>query len=199
MAYVVRVSPHRKCSFGRPKLPWLLYTDASDIPNREPRFVIGGVLVQQDPVFSIEYFSTPVPDAVVAKWLPKQTFMGQLEVLAAPVALATWRTPLTSSQVIHFIDNDAAAAALVRGYSPKSDSTVMVGEYWTIAAACAIDTYVDRVESKSNLSDGPSRLDLRDMEELNARPVQAVFPNSSSEVFKIFSGEDAAYPLVQSR
>ena len=64
-------------------------TDASDVPERDPRFGIGGVLIQQEPSFSIEFFSSEVASTTVAQWIPKSTYMGQLEVLAAPVALST--------------------------------------------------------------------------------------------------------------
>lgn len=86
--------------------------------------------------------------------------MGQLELLAAPAALSTWEDMLQGRQVIHFVDNDSAAANLVRGYSPKQDSYQLVGEYWTLAARAGTDLYIDRVESKSNLADGPNRLEF---------------------------------------
>lgn len=53
---------------------------------------------------------------------PKESYMGQLELLAAPAALSTWAAELTAKQVIHFVDNDSAAANLVRGYSPDGPS-----------------------------------------------------------------------------
>eukprot|EP00435_Cladocopium_sp_Y103_P013062 s2693_g3.t1 len=171
MMHIVNVAPHRVCSFGPTRPPCVLYTDASDVPHREPRFGIGGVLVQQVPTFSIQFFSSAVPQAVVDQWIPKATFMGQLEVLAAPVAIQTWAPTLAGQQIIHFIDSDAAAASLVKGYSPKSDSTAMVGEYWSLAAQSAIDIYIDRVESKSNLADGPSRFELDLMDRLSALQV----------------------------
>ena len=95
--------------------------------------------------------------------------MGQLELLACPVALATWPDLLKSSAVIHFVDNDSAAAGLVRGFSPKRDSCTIIGDYWLLAATHEIDVYIDRVESKSNISDGPSRLEFTMLERLKGR------------------------------
>ncbi len=64
---------------------------------------------------------------------------------------------LADQPLIHFIDNDSALAALVKGYSPKRDSSRVVGDYWLLAAKFKIFVYIDRVESKSNVADGPAR------------------------------------------
>ena len=176
MDHVVQTAPHRSCSLGSFPPPFILYTDASDVPNRDPRYGVGGVLIQQHPAFRMSYFSAAVPISLVQTWIPKQTQMGQLEVLAAPCALHTWGSQLKGQQVIHFIDNNAAASCLVKGYNPKTDSTPLIGDYWTTAAHHGIDIYIDRVESKSNLSDGPSRFILTDMESFHALPVPVVFP-----------------------
>lgn len=113
--------------------------------------------------------------------------MGQLELLACPVALHTWTELLDSKQVIHFVDNDSAAAGLVKGYSPQIDSTALIGEYWAQASYSKIDIYIDRVESKSNLADGPSRLLFQEMESLRAhRWSPAILNFSVSQIFPLF-------------
>ena len=181
-----RVAPHRTCRMGAHQLPAVLYTDASDVPHRDPRFGIGGVLIIQSPRFRIEYFSFAVPQHLVDLWIPKSTYMGQLELLACPAALRTWSHKLENTQLIHFVDNDSAAAGLVRGYSPRTDSSPLIGDYWLTAAAHGIDVYIDRVESKSNLSDGPSRFDLTDMITLKAVPVQCHSPATYVSPFLLF-------------
>ncbi len=94
--------------------------------------------------------------------------MGQLEIFAGPVALDTWGPLLQDTQVIHFVDNDSATSCLVKGYSPKEDSCKLVGDYWLRAAARRMNVYIDRVESKSNIADGPSRWDFKLPEQLGA-------------------------------
>merc|ERR1711951_278306 len=86
--------------------------------------------------------------------------MGQLEIFAGPVALDTWSDSLAEQDVIHFVDNDSAVSCLVKGYSPQVDLVALVGDYWLRCAALSLGTYVDRVESKSNIADGPSRADF---------------------------------------
>lgn len=141
-------------------------------------FIIGGVLVDQrssNP--PISHFHWTVPQSMVDRWIPKQTYMGQLELLARPIALSTWANSLTNSKCIHFVDNDAASASLVKGYSPKSDSCEIAGAYWIQAALTSSDIYIDRVESKSNLSDGPSRLDFAILASLGSIPVSPIIPD----------------------
>ena len=53
-----------------------------------------------------------------------------------------------------FIDNGGAASNLVKGYSNKLDSAAIVGHFWLEASKSHAFIYVDRVESKPNLSDG---------------------------------------------
>lgn len=69
----------------------------------------------------------------------------------------TWADWFTGQRVLHFVDNDSTSACLVRGHSPKADSCELVGFYWLSAARHRVASYVDRVESKSTLADGPSR------------------------------------------
>ena len=172
MSEFVQICKLREIKLSTPLAPLLLYTDASDVPERDPRFIIGGVLVDQrssNP--TISHFHWTVPESMVERWIPKQTFMGQLELLAGPVALSTWADSLTDSKCIHFVDNDAASASLVKGYSPKSDSCEIAGAY------SSSDIYIDRVESKSNLSDGPSRLDFSILTSLGSISVSPIIPH----------------------
>eukprot|EP00435_Cladocopium_sp_Y103_P020951 s4039_g5.t1 len=119
MELFVTSAPHRQLKLDHDLPPLILYTDASDVPGRlQGRWVVGAVLVDPNPM-TIYYTSWIVPPSVVSSFLPKETYMGQLEILAAPIALNTWPNILRDRQVLLFIDNDAAAACLVRGYSPR--------------------------------------------------------------------------------
>lgn len=177
MQEFLRVCPPREIKLHTPLPPFVLYSDASDVPEREPRFGVGGVLIDQrfhTPI--LQHFSWAVPSSVVSRWLPKKAYMGQLELLAGPVSLFTWQSTLANAKLIHFVDNDAASANLIKGYSPKSDSSELVGVYWLAAAAQKLSIYIDRVESKSNLSDGPSRFDFELLNRLGSQQVAPGIP-----------------------
>ena len=177
MKIFIKDAPSRTLKLDNEDPPIILYTDASDVPERGlNRWVVGGVLY--DPLSSphLEFFSWVVPAPVVHNWIPKTSYMGQLEILACPVAISTWHSRLSQRRVLLFVDNDSAASNLVRGYSPKTDSSALVGQFWLLAAQAKTEVYIDRVESKSNLSDGPSRLDLELVHHLGALEVS---PNSN--------------------
>lgn len=100
--------------------------------------------------------------------------MGQLEILAGPLAISTWHNLIHRRQLIHFVDNDSAASCLVKGYSQKTDSSALVGTYWLAVSDCQAEPYIDRVESKSNLADGPSRLAFQEVLDLGSKFVSPI-------------------------
>ena len=152
-------SPSRKLMLNDSSPPMIIYTDASDVPERQPdRWVVGAVLVNVVEDYSLQHTYWVVPQEIIDKWIPKQSYMGQLETLACPLALYTWSSKLRRKRVLLFVDNDSAASCLVRGYSPKQDSCSLVGQFWLAASETETEIYIDRVESKSNIADGPSRL-----------------------------------------
>ena len=115
-----------------------MYTDASDVPDRPDRFVVGACLF--DPTSGQTYYSSaPVPPTTVERWLPKQSYMGQLELLAAPFGLETWHSVIQNRPILLFIDNDSAASNLVKGYSPKLDSCAIVGHFWHVGSQVSND------------------------------------------------------------
>ena len=58
---------------------------------------------------------------------------------------------------IHFIDNTAAEASLIRGTSSVEGGDRIVGLTWTMIQKQRLWAYFDRVESKANPVDGLSR------------------------------------------
>ena len=170
-------APPREVRLRAPLPHFLLYTDASDVPERAQRFGVGAVLIDQRVRPQLYHFAQEVDPSTVARWLPKKTYMGQLEIYAGPIALHTWRSMLAGSHLLHFVDNDSASACLVKGYSPRSDSCELVGIYWLTASRNRIASYIDSVESKSNLSDGPSRFDSVLLERLGSEPAIPAVPD----------------------
>ena len=188
MHLFTNTAPCRELPLDHQLPPLILYTDASDVPGRpEGRWIVGAVLIDPHTML-ISYTSWIVPPSIIHSFLPKETYMGQLEILACPIALNTWPDVLRDRQVLLFIDNDAAAACLVRGYSPRQDSCALVGDFWLAASASKLSVYIDRVESKSNLADGPSRLNFEFMHQIQA---SWTAPNSISCFDKSFSWFEA--------
>jgi hypothetical protein len=167
MKAFMATAPPRKLPLNLAQLGQsVLYTDASDVPGRAAgRYMIGGVLFSPR-LAAPEFFFAAVPEEVVAQWLPKKTQIGQLELFAGPVALDTWAECLHHTCLFHWIDNDSATASIIKGYSARPDSVKIVGDYWLRAARQELFIYADRVPSKSNIADGPSRFDFAEVSRL---------------------------------
>ena len=85
-----------------------------------------------------------------------------MELFAGPVALDTFQEFLHEQPLLHFIDNNGALGALVKGYSNSTDTIRLVADYWLRMGKLCSFAYLDRVESSSNIADDPSRLNLHD-------------------------------------
>jgi len=157
----------------------IIYTDASDVPNRRPRQVLGAVIYE--PLSDRLYYSwAELPPVVMEQWAVRESYMGQLELLATLFGLKLLPHIVQNRQILLFIDNDSAASNLVRGYSKISDSSAIVGEFWLTAAKLNTDIYCDRVSSKSNLADPPSRLESKLLNDMGANWTEPVFDRLGS-------------------
>ena len=148
--------------------PTILYTDGSEQGDNR---VICGVLFSPK-IQAPQFFSHVLTAAAVARWCPKQTMINQVEASAGIVALDTWADLLRDSDVIHFIDSNTSLNGLVNGWSRKSDTCHLVGLYWKRAALLKAFMWIDRVESESNIADGPTKNRYDSLDKLDAVEVQ---------------------------
>ena len=65
---------------------------------------------------------------------------------------------------IFFIDNEAAGAALVRGTSEDETARALVGCFWRVCIENNVTPWIERVCSKNNPADEPSRGPVDDSE-----------------------------------
>ena len=103
-----------------------------------------------------------IPEELAASWLDhgrKKQLIGQAELLPAISAKAHWKKMLEGRKVIHFVDNESAREALVKGRSPSAASNLLLEEFWALEAELGSMTWFERVPSPSNCSDAPSRLE----------------------------------------
>jgi len=169
--------PRQMPIFGTQRPPVILYTDGSSDNNRKPAHYIGAVLSVPGRA-KLLYTHAPVPDNLVQRWLPKKNYIMLVELFAGPVALDTFAQFLIEQPLIHWVDNNAALGALVKGYSNATDTIRLVADYWLRLGKLRAYNYVDRVESASNLADDPSRLNEKNiMQQLGAEYIP---PNISS-------------------
>ena len=135
---------------------YVLMTDAAFDPVKGAG--LGAVLVSPAGSvacwFGIQLSMTNVSPLMVEG---RQTVIGELETLAAAVALMLWGRDISSSKLLIFIDNEGARFSLIKGYSKAASITHICA-----LASNAIDSYCimpwySRVPSLSNLADLPSR------------------------------------------
>ena len=122
-----------------------------------------------------------VPDAVRRRWESRRhtastadlrhssreyTDIYEIEALGPLLVLHNFEDLLQGAFWMHYIDNAAALAGMIRGSSSVSSGDEIIGETWSRIHKLDVLAWFDRVESKSNPVDGLSRGDLRGMWEL---------------------------------
>ena len=143
--------------------PILIFTDGAC----EDITTVGGVLFE--PGRRSEFFSSLVPESVVASWksrLDQEQVIGQAELYPVILAKKTWKERLHGRSVIFFLDNEAARLGLVKAYSPVLASLKLISESVQLDVAIACRPWYARVPTVANISDGPSRLDPSEVKRL---------------------------------
>ena len=84
-------------------------------------------------------------------------YIGQLELMYAVAPYTSRPSLFRGRQVIHFIDNTSACAALVKGYSRAIDSGLIVNAFHAINLGLRADVFFEYVRSAANPADLPSR------------------------------------------
>ena len=144
----------------------VLYCDASEEDEGRVRRV--GAVLDSPRAGRLLWTAVDVPQATVDALITKKKHITQIEAIADVIALDTWAPLLARAPVIVFCDNDAASAALINGYSRKDDLCRIAGDFWLRAATLEAAVWIDRVESGSNIADGPSRNDSSVLDTLGA-------------------------------
>ena len=86
-----------------------------------------------------------VPQKVKAQWLDRKTQIVPAEMLAPIIALSTFESRLVGCDVLLFVDSEAVEAALVKGYSSKSDLYDLIEIFWDLVFKLRIRVFIDRV------------------------------------------------------
>ena len=130
----------------------MLYTDAEGTGS------LGAAA--ELPCGRVVYLRGRVPRKVKQMLSQRKTNIVAFELLAALVPFVAMRNTIVGHRVIHFIDNLAALACVVRGFSKKEDLAALAGRLWFDAALLMLEYRAEYVPSHMNLADGPSRDDV---------------------------------------
>mgnify|MGYP001819786562 CR=1 FL=1 len=144
--------------------PVLLFTDGAC--EESGRKVTHGALLVDTTTSRYEYFGDDVPMEWADSWRQggKRQLVGQAEIFPLLVAKVTWPDVFKGRRVIWFADNESARIAVVRGFSPSLQSSVILRKNAEADVKLGCCVWASRVPTKSNPSDAASRLDFRPYE-----------------------------------
>ena len=144
---------------------FFVFTDGACEGESQRVGSVGGVLV--DPSgHCIQHFSSKVPGRFMNVASDNPIYV--LELLPLFIAAIMWGPILTSSHVVFFLDNDAARAVLCKGYGGTELAQKIVQDIMCEECQLELKPWYTRVPSHSNISDGPSRLDCTEVEQLGS-------------------------------
>ncbi len=155
---VDRVGPRSVPIFGDPDPPVVLYTDASFEPGQPIR--LGWVVFK--PGWQPRGWSCVVPEQQVALWKQRRTQIFPAEVFAVALALVVAEPYFLDSDVLVFIDNEAAVASLVKGNSAEPDIEEMVRRVHWDCYVNSTRAWFEWVDTAANPADGLSRAGVED-------------------------------------
>ena len=86
---------------------------------------------------------------------------------------------------MHYLDNESAKYGLMSGWSHSAASCALIHECWLQDAAGASSPWYTRVPSGCNVADGPSRLDLQEVQRRGARAAALRGPEGEERVWEV--------------
>ena len=89
----------------------------------------------------------------------------ELELFPVLLALRKWQSLLQGTQIVSFVDNDAAKYALVKACSTTHVGAEIIEDIRMIELRCQMRIWYARVPTHSNPADGPSRLIVDGLED----------------------------------
>ena len=104
-----------------------------------------------------------IPDSIRALWSRQREMGGDLydiyeiEAVGPALVVATWPEKLKGCLWIHFVDNESALAAVIKGGSSVHSADVIAGYVAEQCAALGCWAWFDRVDTHANPVDGLSR------------------------------------------
>ena len=148
---------------------FLIFTDGACEGDNNKSGSVGGVLVGPNGQI-LEHFSSEVPSCYMSTLLKNsENPIYELELLPIYIALRLWSHKLISSHVVMYVDNDAARAALCKGYGATSAAQNIVQKIMEQECRCELKTWFARVPTHSNIADGPSRLQCEEVELMGSK------------------------------
>jgi len=162
---------------GRPAVR--IYSDAMYVPGQPAGLgFVNFFPASSDGPALVVHSATQLPvDFVKVYYYPsKSQYIGQLELLAAIVPYVSLAEELEGCDMVHWVDNKGAAAALVKGYSSANDCVGMLHAFAALRLRLGVNIWFEYVRSKANIADLPSRAEFGMLRRMGSRSVPFRLP-----------------------
>ena len=126
----------------------VVYSDASG----EGGTCLGTIIIPSH----IQSGPWPAFSSTAPEWI-KDANIFTLELLAAAIAIAQLAEVSDGGSVLIFIDNTAAASALIRGTTDDLIARLLVSSFWKTCRLGNFIPWIEIVASENNPADAPSR------------------------------------------
>ena len=159
LAKMITIIPPRIVRVLAPPRPRVVvYSDASW--EHEAR--LGWIVLRREVGYVPQGRSSLVTDEVLSHLAVRKTQIMACEAIAVPQAIIREPHLFAGSDVIWFIDNEAACSSLVRGTSSQEDIGLIAGITHFLMMRYDIRIWYEWIDSNSNPADGLSRDGLQD-------------------------------------
>ena len=154
---IIRHVPSREVQvLHSDELPVVVYTDAEFSPEsgRPPRL---GWVVFPGPNMPVTAQTLQLSPSLFRTWKQRRHQIFPAESTALPILTWACHHHLANRDVIWYIDNEASAAAAIRGSTSEPDVNVMIQTAHLMWMHLNARVWIEWIDSKSNPSDGLSR------------------------------------------
>ena len=177
--FLVSEGPPRPIELSHSKFSdVVIFTDGFSPDPRSTEILpdrIGAVMIDRRMSEPLQ-FTAIVPAKVKKQWIDRKTQIVPVEMLGPIIAISTFADRLFGCDVLLFVDSEAVEAALVKGYSRKSDLCDLIKVFWDLVFKLRIRVFIDRVATDANPADWPSRNDLVTGSAAGWKTVQPIWP-----------------------
>ena len=152
VGYLAKARPRLKCMFS-PKPSWVAYSDACGAGG------IGAIVVgvRKAGFGPVLEWSDQVGSARMEEFATATNLIYGLEVYAALWCVKRLIKICPGGPIMLYVDNDAATSSLIAGRSKVGVVNELVREFWALLSEAGTPIWIERVSSKSNPADAPSR------------------------------------------
>ena len=142
---------------SRVKETWYLFSDGASTPE-ERWGGIGAVLFSPNGS-CVGWFGEQVPEGLMDSLLDKSSNpIYELEIAPILVAVSLWRQFLQGSQLVCYLDNEAARFSYIRCFAESLPADAWIQSFLKLEADLQLNLWFGRVPTSSNIADGPSKL-----------------------------------------